>query len=352
MPHLNQRKGSVSSLSEVAVFSPRRVPVNHSPMSPARVRSLKSSSSSMSPCSPKTSLLSKAVSGTCQQVGRKRRLLPAIPDSKPKPDEASRIFSPPGQCSSQLVDGADKKTASVLQSAKMNEKELFKEAVFGDSIKPLRAGDTCVNMGTSKQAQHSSDACKEDKNVFGQRSLDAIPENSSSKGIGNQASESEKQTVALSNDQSLEELLKKHNKKIVSARSQYDENGRKIRTAEPSFCPAPSKKPPLSLSSSAACKRPAASVDKPTVSAKQKRRSCMATVSNVPSERTKSNTHSSNKNTNVNKKDKESSNLQAAKQKRRSCMASLQNGGQANMADRELRDLIAQHNSRLSAKRS
>ena len=359
------REGSNSSLNEAAAISPRHVPVNHSPMSPVRVRTLKSSSSSMSPSSPKTSLLSKAVSGACQQGMRKRRLLPSLPDVKNKPAETSRISSSPGQCSNQSADGANKKATSVSQNVKLNEKVFFKDTVFGDSVKPLRATDMCVNIGTLTHPPHGGDAEREEKNSFGQRSLHAIPENSSSKGVDNQAfapTEKEKQrstrceTGGLQNDKSLEDLLKMHNKKIVSARSQYDENGRKIRTAEPSFCPAPSKKMSSPVSSSAACKRPASTVDKPIVAAKQKRRSCVASVSNVQSEITKSNTRSISSNTsaNVNKKGKvsSSSNQQTAKQKRRSCMASLQYDGQSDKADKELRDLIAQHNSRVSAKRS
>lgn len=358
------REGSNSSLNEAAAVSPRHVPFNHSPMSPVRIRTLKSSSSSMSsmsPSSPKTSLLSKAVSGACQQGTRKRRLLPSLPDIKNKPAETSRISSSPGQCSNQSADGANKKATSVSQNVKLNEKVFFKDTVVGDGVKPLQATDTCVNIGTLTHPQHGDDAEREEKNSFGQRSLHAIPENSSSKGMGNQAfalTEREKQrstrceTGGLQNDKSLEDLLKMHNKKIVSARSQYDENGRKIRTAEPSFCPAPSKK----MSLSATCKRPASTVDKPMVAAKQKRRSCVASVSNVQSEMTKSNTRSISSNTsaNVNKKSKVSStsNQQTAKQKRRSCMASLQYDGQSDKADKELRDLIAQHNSRVSAKRS
>ena len=359
--HERKREGSNSSLNEAAAISPQRVAANHSPMSPVRVRTLKSSSSfisSLSPSSPKTSLLSKAVSGACQQGTRKRRLLPPLPDVKNKPAETSRISSSPGESSNQLADGGNTKTISLYQNVKLNEKVFFKDSVFGDSVKPLRATDACVNIHVG--SQHGSDAEREEKHSFGQRPLHAIPENPSSKGMGNQAfapAEKDKQRSVrcemggLKNDKSLEDLLKMHNKKIVSARNQYDENGRKIRTAEPSFCPAPSKK----MSSSAACKRPASTIDKPMVAAKQKRRSCVASVNNVQSEMTKSNTRStSNTSANVNKKDKvtSSSNQQTAKQKRRSCMASLQYDGQSDKADKELRDLIAQHNSRVSAKRS
>jgi len=359
VPHSNKGKGSSSSLSD-EMLSPRHLPVNHSPMSPARVRTLKSSSSSMSPCSPKTSLLSKAVSGTCQQGGRKRRLLPSIPDLKHRQADSSGISSS-DQSSNQLPDGANKNSTSVSQ--KSSEKTSMKEVVLCDNVKPLRATDTCVNLGTSNQAQYADDIYKQDKKLFSQRPLHAIPENSSSKGTGKQAfasTESKQQSslkceTETSNDKSLEKLLKMHNKKIFSARSQYDENGRKIRTAEPSFCPAPSETQSSSLSSSVACKRPATSVDKPMVSVKQKRRSCMASVSNAQSEITKSSARSisANINTNINKKGKESLNQQTVRQKRRSCTASLQNnGGQTSTADRELRDLIAQHNSRVSAKRS
>lgn len=355
MPHERNSEGSNNSLNDAAVFSPHHEPVNHSPMSPAGVRTLNVLSSSVSPSSPKSSLLSKAVNGACQQGPRKRRLLPSIPDTKNKPDKAVIISSSPSECFSQLADGPDQKAANVCQSMKL-EKVSLKEATSSDRIKPLRGTDKLVNLGAPSQAhpQHGGDLCREENKVFAQRSLHAIPENHGGKGTecGKQRS-SRCETGVVPDDKSLEELLKMHNKKIVSARNQYDENGRKIRTAEPSFCPAPSHKTSSSLSSSAAGKRPAPAVDKPKVSAKQKRRSCVASVSSVQSEITKSNTGpvSSNLRSNVNKKGKESSNQQTAKHKRRSCMASLQNSGQTNTVDRELRDLIAQHNSRVNAKR-
>jgi len=48
-------------------------------------------------------------------------------------------------------------------------------------------------------------------------------------------------------------------------------------------------------------------------------------------------------------KGKDYANQQSAKQKRRSCMASLQNIDFADTVDNELRELIAQHNSRVNA---
>ena len=359
--HTNEREESSSSLSEVAAFSPQRVPVNSSPLTPTRVQTLKSSVSSSSPGSPKTSLLSKAVSGTVKQAGRKRRLLPSIPDSKQKQVGAAKILSSSGQCSSQLADhGANKKpveASELLSSAShccdqtgdgakkkmpnlskrsenMDKKaQLVKETEFGGSSKPIRTVDTVtgVNIGTLNQAQHCDGFNRQEKNALSQRSLGVIPENFSSKGIGSEAfapTESAKQTSSkCETDASLEELLRQHNKKIAAARNQYDENGRRIRTAEPSFCPAPVKKSASSLklssslSSTASCKRPASSMEKPTVSSKQKRRSCMAAVSNVQSESTRSSARSmpSNTHTNVNKKGKGSLNQQTAKQKRRSC---------------------------------
>lgn len=40
---------------------------------------------------------------------------------------------------------------------------------------------------------------------------------------------------------SIEELLKKHNKKVISSKCKYDSNGRRIQAANPVFCPAPSE---------------------------------------------------------------------------------------------------------------
>ena len=40
---------------------------------------------------------------------------------------------------------------------------------------------------------------------------------------------------------SLEEMLRQHNQKIMATQCRYDENGRRIRSATPTFCPAPDK---------------------------------------------------------------------------------------------------------------
>ena len=351
-----KREGSGSSLNNSAVFSPQRVPACRSPLSPARIRNLKSSCKSPA-SSPKNSLLSKAVSGTCQQAsqcGRKRRLLPAIPDPKNHPVVASRISSSPGQLPNE--DETDTSTT--------NDQIYSKEVGCGVSNKPLRATDT---QGIETQEQHSNETLKrEDENImFSQRPLEAIHENFNSNGKPNQGfvhvhvpTEVETQktlkseTEAVTNCTSLEALLKQHNKKIAASRGQYDENGRKIRTAEPNFCPAPSHKSSSStLPSSSACKRSTTSSEKPTIAAKQKRRSCVAAVNNIQSEISKSKTHLISSNTNI-KKGKEATNKQTAKQKRRSCVAALHHSGEVNNTEKELRDLIAQHNSRVNAKRS
>ena len=334
-PHANKREGSDSSLC-----SPLRVAAHQSPLSPAQVQSLKSSSGS--PLSPKSSLLSKAVSGSYHQAGqygRKRRLLPAIPDLKQNPAGTSTISSSPIRLPCQLKGETD------VCGVSDDQMEIdCKDTTCGVSSKLLQAA---VMDPTATQEQHGNHIFKrEDK----QRPLEAIPEDSNGKGKPNRAfaaTEIERrrtlksETETLSNDTSLEALLKQHNKKIAAARNQYDENGRKIRTAEPNFCPAPS----YNLSSSSACKRSTSSVEKPTIAAKQKRRSCVAAVSNTQSETTKSKTLANNKG-------KDSVNKQTVKQKRRSCAAALQNSGQVSHADKELRDLIAQHNSRVNAKKT
>lgn len=345
--HANKREGSDSSLSNAAVYSPQRVGAHQSPLSPARVQSLKSSLGS--PLSPKSSLLLKAMSGSYHQagqVGRKRRLLPAIPDPKQNPDAVSTISLSPSRLPCQLKGETD--------ACKLDDQmEIdYKDAACGVSIKLLRATETRV-METATQEQHSNHIFRrEDK----QRPLEAIPENSNSKGKPNRAfapTEIERQrtlrsaTETFSNDTSLEALLKQHNKKIAAARSQYDENGRKIRTAEPNFCPAPVHK----LSSSSACKRSTSSLEKPMIAAKQKRRSCVAAVSNIQSEIMKSKTQSNNSSL-ANNKVKDAVNKRTVKQKRRSCAGALQHSGQVSNADKELRDLIAQHNSRVNAKKT
>jgi len=40
---------------------------------------------------------------------------------------------------------------------------------------------------------------------------------------------------------SLEDLLKLHNRKVTVSKCKYDSNGRRIQPANPAFCPAPSK---------------------------------------------------------------------------------------------------------------
>ena len=339
-PHGNKRQGSDSSLC-----SPQRVSANQSPLSPAQVQTLKSSLGSS--LSPKSSLLSKAVSGSYQQAGhcgRKRRLLPAIPDVKQNPAGTSTISSSPIRLPCQLKGETD---ACSLTDDQMEID--IKDTTCGVSGKSLQS----PNMDpTATQEQQGNHIFKRDEKL---RSLEAIPEDSNGQGKPNQAfatMEIERQrilkseTETFSNDTSLEALLKQHNKKIAAARSQYDENGRKIRTAEPNFCPAPSHK----LSSSSACKRSTSSLEKPTIAAKQKRRSCVAAVSNTQSEMAKSKTQSNNLSL-ANNKGKDAVNKQTVKQKRRSCAAALQHSGQVNNADKELRDLIAQHNSRVNAKK-
>lgn len=344
--HANKREERSSSLTNATVFSPRRVPAHQSPLSPARVRRLKSSTGSS--LSPKSSLLSKAVNGNCNQatqVGRKRRLLPAIPDAKQNPVVASRITSSPSACRLPCQLKSETEESKLDDQIQVDTEE----AALGISSKPLRATESQV-MEAATQDQHSSDSfIREDKHMLSQRPLEAIPENSNGKGKA-LPTESDRQRIFRSesetspNDTSLEALLKQHNKKIAASRSQYDENGRKIRTAEPNFCPAPSHK----SSSSLACKRSTSSLDKPVIAAKQKRRSCVAAVSNIQSETAKSKTHSVPSHTN--KKVKETV-KQTVKQKRRSCAAALQHSGQANNTEKELRDLIAQHNSRVNAKK-
>lgn len=350
-PHANKREGSGSSLTNATDFSPRRVPAHQSTLSPARVRSLKSSTGS--PLSPKSSLLSKAVNGNCHQAsrcGRKRRLLPAIPDTnKQNPVGASGILSSPSRLHMPC------QLKGETEANKLNDQMQVdsEEASLVVSIQPLQATGPQTIMEAKTQDQYDNDTFKrEDKHVFSQRLQEAIPENSNSQGKAlptggdrQRIFRSELET-SRSNDTSLEALLKQHNKKIAAARSQYDENGRKIRTAEPNFCPAPSHK--LSSSSSLACKRSTSSLDKPVIAAKQKRRSCVAAVGNVQSELAKSKARLPSQ---TNKKVKETI-KQTAKQKRRSCAAALQQSGQANNTEKELRDLIAQHNSRVNAKKS
>lgn len=339
-PHANKREGSDDSLS-----SPQRVAANQSPLFLARVQSLKASLGS--PLSPKSSLLSKAVSGSYHQggqCGRKRRLLPAIPDLKQNPAGTSTICSSPIRLPCQVKGETD---ACSLSDDQMEID--CKDTTCDVSSKLLRA---TVMDPTATQEQQGNHILKRDDKL---RSLEAIPEDSSGNGKPNRAfaaTEIERQrtlkseTETFSNDTSLEALLKQHNKKIAAARSQYDENGRKIRIAEPNFCPAPSHK----LSSSSTCKRSTSSLGKPTIAAKQKRRSCVAAVSNIQSEMTKSKTQSNNLSL-ANNKSKDSVNKQTVKQKRRSCAGALQHSGQVSNADKELRDLIAQHNSRVNAKK-
>ena len=102
------------------------------------------------------------------------------------------------------------------------------------------------------------------------------------------------------------------------------------------------------MSPSAACKRPTTAVE-PVVGVKQKRRSCVAAVSSTQSEKATFKTNSSS--SNINRKGKEDVCKQTVKQKRRSCVATFGNSGNAKL-DKELRDLIAQHNSKVKAKRS
>ena len=337
-PHANKTEGSDSSLC-----SPQRVAAHQCPLSPAWVQSLKSSAGS--PLSPKSSLLSKAVSGSYHQAGqcgRKRRLLPAIPDLKHNPAGTSTISSSPIRLPCKLKGETD---ACSLSDDQMEMD--CKDTTCGVSSKLLQAA-----VMDPTQEQHGNHIFKrEDK----QRPLEAIPEDTNGKGKLNRAfatTEIERkmtlrsETETFSNDTSLEALLKQHNKKIAAARNQYDENGRKIRTAEPNFCPAPSHK----LSSSSACKRTTSSLEKPTIAAKQKRRSCIAAVGNTQNEMTKSKTQSNNSSL-ANNKGKDAINKQTVKQKRRSCAATLQHSGQVSNADKELRDLIAQHNSRVNAKK-
>ena len=346
--HANTREGSDSSLSNTAVFSPQHVAAHQSLLSPARVRSLKSSLGS--PLSPKGLLLSKAVTGSYHQAGqcgRKRRLLPAIPDPKHNPVGAPSICLSPSRLPCQSKGETD--TCNLTDDQMEVD---CKDASCGVPSKSLLATETQVVDRTAAHEQHRNHIFgREDK----QRPLEAIPEDSNSKGKPNQAfvvTEIERQktlrseTETFSNDTSLEALLKQHNKKIAAARSQYDENGRKIRTAEPNFCPAPSHK----LSSSSACKRSTSSLEKPMIATKQKRRSCVAAVSNIQSETTKSKTHSNNS-SHTNNKGKDTVNKHTMKHKRRSCAGALQHSGQVSNADKELRDLIAQHNSRVNAKK-
>ena len=373
-------EGKSGSLGELADFSPQRVPVPQSPLSSVHIRGLKSSS--MSPCSPKTSLLSKAVTGNVQRVGRKRRLLPSVPDTKKNPFVSDKMtFSSPSHCSNRLDNQGYKKLAETSSVGKksdlltyefnqglpssshsnMDEKPSLREEVFDGNSKPLRTTEPCLKRETVNHGQHCSDEFyRQERNVVSERSLNTILE-THNQALAAMETDKDRalrgEEVALTNDMSLEELLKKHNKKIIAARNQYDENGRKIRTAEPSFCPAPSKKLTTSLkspssSTTTACKRPVTTMPKPTACAKQKRRSCVAAVGNSrESTRLNAPPVPSKVHTNTSKRGKETLKQQTAKQKRRSCVASLQNSTQTNTADKELRDLIAQHNSRVSAKR-
>lgn len=352
-----KRDGRSCSLNNMAVFSPQRVPTNQSPMSPVPVRSVKQSYAE-SASSPKTSLLSKAVSGSQKgnQPRRKRRLLPATPSmNKNSPGGIYTSPASPSQLGHQIGG----------KEGKMNDQMSCKEAACSVSSMPLRAVDKSQAVTQEHLPGHlqSNSTIKrefQDKNMFSQRPLEAIHENSTSKGKPSQSlaqTDSEKntspkrKTVMQSNDLSLEALLKQHNKKIAAARNQYDENGRKIRTAQPNFCPAPGHKTFSSSSSvispSTACKRPSTSAE-PVVGVKQKRRSCVAAMSSTQTELA---TLKKNLSSNINRKGKEDVCQQTAKQKRRSCVATFGNGGHAKL-DKELRDLIAQHNSKVKAKRS
>ena len=331
-------EGKSGSLGVLADFLPQRVPVPQSPLSSVRIRGVKSSS--MSPCSPKSSMLSKAVTGNVQRVGRKRRLLPSVPDTKKNPCVSDKmIFSSPSHCSNQLdINQGYKKLAETSSVSKnsdqltygsnqrfpssdlsnMDEKPLLREEVFDGNSKPLRTTELCLKREAVNHAQHCSDEFyRQESNVVSERSRNTILE-AHNQALAEMETDKERslrgEKVALNNDMSLEELLKQHNKKIIAAQNQYDENGRKIRTAEPSFCPAPSKKLMTSLKS--------------------------------PSSPVLSKVH-----TNTSKRGKETLKQQTARQKRCSCVASIQNSTQTNTADKELRDLIAQHNSRVSAKR-
>ena len=356
--HANKKDDRSSSLNNMAVFSPQRVLSNQSPMSPVPVRSVKRSYTEYA-SSPKTSLLSKAVSGYQKgnQPGRKRRLLPAIPSiNKNSPGSICTSPASPTQLHHQ-IEGKE---------GKMNDQMFSREAACSVSNMPLRAVDLSQAASQDHPLGHlqSNNTIKrefQDKNMFSQRPLEAIHENTASKEKPSQPlvqTDGEKNTsskhkmVTQSHDVSLEALLKQHNKKIAAARNKYDENGRKIRTAEPNFCPAPGHKSISSsstvLSPSAACKRPTTAVE-PVVGVKQKRRSCVAAVSSTQSEKATFKTNSSS--SNINRKGKEDVCKQTAKQKRRSCVATFGNSGHAKL-DKELRDLIAQHNSKVKAKRS
>ena len=348
--HANKREGSDSSLSNAPVFSPQRVAVHQSSLSPAQVRILKSPLGS--PSSPKSSLLSKAVSGSYHQAGhcgRKRRLLPAIPDPKQSSVGASTICLSPNRLPYHIKGEGD---TSNLHETDDQMEEYYNDTTCGIPSKSLLGKETQFADPNAAQEQHCNHIFgREDK----QRHLEAIPEDADSNAKPNWAlapTEIERhrslrsETETISNDTSLEALLKQHNKKVAAARSQYDENGRKIRTAEPNFCPAPSHK----LSSSTACKRSTSSLEKPTTASKQKRRSCVAVVSNTQSDTMKSKIQSINSSI-TNNKSKDAVNKQTVKQKRRSCAGALQHSGQVSNADKELRDLIAQHNSRVNAKK-
>lgn len=324
--------------------------MHQSSLSPAQVRILKSPLGS--PSSPKSSLLSKAVSGSYHQAGhcgRKRRLLPAIPDPKQSSVGASTICLSPNRLPYHIKGEGD---TSNLHETDDQMEEYYNDTTCGIPSKSLLGKETQFADPNAAQEQHCNHIFgREDK----QRHLEAIPEDADSNAKPNWAlapTEIERhrslrsETETISNDTSLEALLKQHNKKVAAARSQYDENGRKIRTAEPNFCPAPSHK----LSSSTACKRSTSSLEKPTTASKQKRRSCVAVVSNTQSDTMKSKIQSINSSI-TNNKSKDAVNKQTVKQKRRSCAGALQHSGQVSNADKELRDLIAQHNSRVNAKK-
>ena len=257
---------------------------------------------------------------------------------------------------------ADDGKEPVDQGKPIREASLFNHKTASKEVdKPLRTQDTPPvetlqdNEVDNGKPRINDNINAREANIFSKRSLGVIPEKSNVSEKSCQSLVPDESKI-LSENKSIEELLKEHNKKIIAARNQYDENGRKIRTAMPSFCPAPShNKASLSSSSSSsstAGKRPTSSLDNPSAAAKQKRRSCVAAVSERCG-KTDSRAQSVVSNSNASRNSKEPFGKQAARQKRRSCAAVLQSGGQVTLnAEKELRDLIAQHNSRVTGKRA
>ncbi|XP_032228588.2 proteoglycan 4 [Nematostella vectensis] len=303
-----------------------------------------------SPCraSPKDSLLAKATVGPCQK-NRPRRLLPKTPLES----EGAPAMIPLRAPLRSDKDDLNSPPLTPDETTSRDAESTTPEPTPSPTIAPSRATTSC----SSAREEGDGSSMREKLGDLEQP---------------------QEETKVLS----VEEMLKLHNKRVVSANAKYDQNGRRIRPGPTSFCPAPDRPGQTAEDKAKATKSSRRSVHstsgkRPSTVAENKkplpknknRRSCIAAPVTTSSSTTSDNSKDTRlaaakamkRSINTAEMEKAQKNKRrscvvestttgktGSKQKRRSCMAAPQ--AAIDRADEELKDLIARHNQRLTSK--